>query len=46
MGKNKITAANSTFAIGVVSCSAETFVVKIPPITNLQNFGGSFKSSR
>jgi hypothetical protein len=29
-------AVNSTFAIGVVSCSARAFVVKIPPIANLQ----------
>ena len=28
--------ANSTFAIGGVSCSASTLAVKIPPIANLQ----------
>ena len=45
----QITTANSTFAIGGVSCSADslvvaeisvaasTFVVKSPPIANLQN---------
>ena len=29
--------ANSTFAIGGVSCSEDTFVLKSPPIANLQN---------
>jgi len=34
---DKKTAYNSKFAIGGVSCSASTLVVKIPPIVNLQN---------
>jgi hypothetical protein len=32
----KLTAGNSTFAIGGVSCSADSLVLKIPPIANLQ----------
>jgi hypothetical protein len=39
---DKKTAYNSTFAIGGVSCSASTLVVKIPPIVNLQNISGYF----
>ena len=50
-GLKKSTAANSTFAIGEVSCSADSFVVKEnavlrmnicteKPIANLQNVGG------
>ena len=30
-------ATNSTYPKGGVSCSKESFVVKIPPIGNLQN---------
>jgi hypothetical protein len=35
--ERKSTGYNSTFAIGGVSCSADSFVVEIPPIVNLQN---------
>ena len=44
--KEKQRTANSKFAIGGVSCSALTLVVKIPPIANLQNVGGNYEKLR
>jgi hypothetical protein len=43
---DKKTAYYSTIAIGGVSCSASTLVVKIPPIVNLQNVGSNAKSNQ
>jgi hypothetical protein len=42
---DKKTAYYSTIAIGGVSCSASTLVVKIPPIVNLQNVGSNAKAT-
>jgi len=44
-GQTRMPAANSTFAIGGVSCSASTFVVKNPPIAKRQNVSGQARQT-
>ncbi len=58
LSMTKSTGHNSTFAIGGVSCSADSLVVaesfvlrinisgKIPPIANLPNVMGNFKMAQ